>query len=157
MIDAGFKPLKLLAIQPLDLEVLSSYLQDGLLSVSSLDYDSKNGRFSCLVNRFCWETIDHKKDQNSYYRVHTGLCFSEVLEVHLRGFHQSSSRRILNILSLTMPSKNHVHFLFSDDHEIRIKIQDLYCQFADLDHPWPTSKKPTHLHQHLEDLTNKIL
>lgn len=154
MADSSFSPLKLLATDHEDLKVLSAHLQDGLVSLSSMNYDRDNSRLTCLVNRFCWEFLEKGEEEKIYYRVHTGLCIHHVQGVHLRGFTQLSSQRIFNILSLTLNPEGALtlHLLCSGDHEICITVNNLYCQFADLDHPWPTSKKPTHIHEHLQAL-----
>jgi hypothetical protein len=158
MTDLAFSPLKLLATTAEDLSILSAQLQDGLLSLSSLDYDQENKRLTGLVNRFCWEHAHEHGELDSYYRVHSGFCIYHVESMHLQGFHQASPQRLFSLLSLSINQENPLTLTMfcSGDHAIKLSLTALYCQLADLDQPWPTPNKPKHLHEHLEELNQRI-
>jgi hypothetical protein len=70
--------------------------------------------------------------------------------VHRRGFDPKGSVRTLNLLALQTPEKNEVHLHFSGGGDIRVQMDQLHCHLGDLQEPWPTRKKPTHLYEHLE-------
>jgi hypothetical protein len=57
---------------------------------------------------------------------------------------------MLNILALQLDDANTIRILGTHGYEIRVQFQKLYCQFADLDIPWPTEKQPIHIYQRLE-------
>ncbi len=159
MSEPSFTPLKLLAQDAEEIHILSVHLQDGLFPLTSMHFEKEDKTFSCLVNRFCWEHVDAHPNENRYYRVHTGLVFSNVFAVHQRNFDQKHEQRILNLLMMTVEehknSKKTIHLLFSGDKEIKLEVKSIQCHFGDIDHPWSTSKKPTHLHEHLEELEKK--
>lgn len=156
MTDLAFTPLKLLANTAEDLSILSTQLQDGLLSLTSLEYDSENKRVTGLVNRFCWEHAHEHKHLGTYYRVHSGFCIHHVESMHLQGFHQASKQRLFNLLSLSISEDLILTMVCSGNHSVKLKLTDLYFQLADLDQPWPTPNKPKHLHEHLEELDQRI-
>lgn len=147
----NFEPLRLLARDFEDLTIVSTHLQDALLPLTSMVYERKSATFTMLANRFCWEhpAIDHEGEP-MYHRVHSGLCFKNVEKIHHRGFHPKENTRTLNLLTLQANKSNMVHLICSGDKEIRIETKNLQCHLGDLHHPWPTRKKPTHLHEHIE-------
>lgn len=149
MNEVKILPLKLLATTEEDITVISSQLQDGLLSLSSVNFNQQNNRLTFLVNRFCWEQSENHSKLGSYFRVHTGVCFHQVDKIHLKGFDQTSEHRMFNILALSVDSPYHLRILGTHGYEIRVSFKKLYCQLADLDEPWPTQKKPAHLYQRI--------
>jgi len=159
MTEPNFAPLRLLAKDKEEVDILSAQLQDSLLPLTSVHFDKDAKTFTCLVNRFCWEHLDAHPEEERYYRVHSGFSVSNVLCVHKRNFHQSHPERVLNLLIITVdePQKGqfNIHLLFSGDKEIRLEVESIHCQLGDVDHPWHTSKRPMHLHEHLEELEKK--
>ena len=154
----NFEPLRLLARDLEDLTILSTHLQDALLPLTSMVYDSKNATFTMLANRFCWEhpAIDHEGEP-MYHRVHSSLCFKNVEKINHRGFQRKGKTRIVNLLALQATPSHAIHLICSGDNEIRIETKDIHCHLGDLHHPWPTRKKPTHLYEHIETLKKAVL
>ncbi len=149
-------PLKLMAKDHDDLSVVSAYLQDALMPLTAMTYDKNTQTFSILANRFCWEhdPIDHE-GRLVYHRVHSGVCFRNVIAVHHKGFvrHQEHTRE-LNFLSVLPESPwesipTSLNLIFSSANEIRLKISNLTCHMADLQHPWPTYGRPMHIYDHV--------
>lgn len=152
-----------------DIEVMSSLLQEGLISLSSITFDKNAKTLRCLINRFCWEHAATKLDMNcknsysedhcskdtppndnhpkdTYYRVHTALNLTEVKALHTKGFHQASKQRIYNILALKyLNATQTLHILCSDHCDIAIKIPADKVKMHDIDTPWPTPHKPKHI------------
>jgi hypothetical protein len=157
--EPSFIPLRLLAQDEEEIHILSAHLQDGLFPLTSMHFEKADKTFSCLVNRFCWEHVDAHPNEDRYYRVHAGLVFSDVLAIHQRGFDQKHPQRILNLLMMSMSEHKNghktIHLLFSGDKEVKVEVASIQCRFGDVDHPWLTNKKPTHLHEHLEELEKK--
>ncbi len=147
-------PLKLHAVDEEDLHIISSYLQDALFPLSSMHVDYDQGTFSCLLNRFCWEHEEDHKTHGFYYRIHTGVLIKNIQAVHTRNFDHQSPHRVMNLLALkTQASDNggvFLSFLFAHDKEIRLEVSALNLWMNDVESPWPTKKKPIHIHEHLE-------
>ncbi|MBY0281808.1 MAG: DUF2948 family protein [Alphaproteobacteria bacterium] len=159
MTELKFSPLRLLAKDKEEIHILSAQLQDGFLPLTSVHFDKDAKTFTCLINRFCWEYLDAHPNEERYYRVHSGFSVSNVLSVHKRNFDQKHPLRVLNLLMISVdePKKGRqtIHLLFSGDKEIRLEVESIHCQLGDIDHPWHTSKKPIHIHEHLEELEKK--
>lgn len=154
--DLDHKPLKLIAKDLEDLQILAAHLQDSLLPLISMTYDSEEKTFTALANRFCWEhdAIEHEGEP-LYHRVHTGVCFKNVTKVLHKGFKRHGSQRTLNLLTMHGEKQGAVHLVFSGGHEIRLEIDSLHCHMGDVHHPWPTRKRPKHIHEHLEKINSK--
>lgn len=144
-------PLKLIAKDLEDLQILAAHLQDSLLPLVSMTYDPEEKTFTALANRFCWEhePIQHE-GKSLYHRVHTGLHFRHVSKVLHKGFKRHGPVRTLNLLTIHGEKKGAIHLVFSGGHEIRLEIDDLHMHMADLGQAWPTRKRPKHIHEHLE-------
>ncbi len=176
-----YKALKLVADDGDHLVHFSTFLQDGLCPKTSMNFDPENHTFSLLVNRFCWEMTEHSHlHDEHYFRVHCGLKFFHVSNVYKRNFHQSSRNRVLNLLSIQIDEREEekqtegqieerikgrikeqneaisIRLLFSGDREIDIQVLAIESTLADFHHPWPTKKKPMHIHEHLEEYVRKV-
>ncbi|MBM3632923.1 MAG: DUF2948 family protein [Alphaproteobacteria bacterium] len=148
-----FVPLRLLAKDEEDLTILATHLQDSFLPLLSMVYEPKESLFTMLANRFCWEhpSIEHEGEP-MYHRVHSGLSFLNVENVHYRGFHRKKGPEILNLLTLQAEKGNAIRMICAGGHEIRIVTKKLHCHLGDIHHPWPTRKKPQHIYQHIEHM-----
>ena len=68
------KPLKVMAHDREDLEVLSVFMQDAIIPLTGMDFDKKAGVFKICASRFRWDLkVQGKK---ACERIHTGLSFS---------------------------------------------------------------------------------
>lgn len=147
------KPLKLIAKDLEDLQIMATHLQDSLLPLLSINYDPKDHVFRALANRFCWEHGEHQDEEGSfYYRTHSGIEIHHVSRVLHKNFDLKGSQRAHNLLTLSLQDDNAIHLIFSGDTEIRIEVDKMHVLLGDVHRPWPTRKKPTHLHEHVERL-----
>ena len=53
--DVGEKPLRLIARDADDLQVISALVQDGIFPSSEISWLPNENRFAILINRFRWE------------------------------------------------------------------------------------------------------
>jgi len=152
MIPAS-KMIKMRALDISDLNHMAEQLRDGLCPMVAMVYEKNS--FTLLVNRFCWNHEDKREGEPLHYRSHVGLLFRHVQSVQRKGFGQHSHDRILNLLHFDVKGTSKgtwVHLVFSKDYEIRLKIEKLEVYLSDLHDPWPTRSKPTHLHEHIENM-----
>ena len=63
--DGGEKPLRLMAFDAADLEVISSLCQDAVFPATEMSWRPKERRFAVLLNRFRWEDSDAADRQTS--------------------------------------------------------------------------------------------
>jgi len=65
--DGGDRPLRLIAADAEDLQVISSLVQDAVFPVGEMKYIAKQRRFALLLNRFRWEDATRKRQRNRAY------------------------------------------------------------------------------------------
>lgn len=152
MIPAS-KMIKMRALDTADLNHMAEQLRDGLCPIVAMVHEKNS--FTLLVNRFCWNHEDKHEGKPLHYRSHVGLLFRHVQNVQRKGFEQHSQDRILNLLHIDVKETSKdtwVHLVFSKSYEIRLKVEKLEVYLSDLHDPWPTHSKPTHLHEHMEEM-----
>ncbi len=151
MIPAN-KMIKMRALDASDLNHMAEQLRDGLCPMVSMVHEKNS--FTLLINRFCWNHEDKHQREALHYRSHVGLLFRHVQKVQRKGFEQHSEDRILNLLHIHVKEEDStwVHLVFSKGHEIRLEVEKLEVYLSDLHDPWPTRSKPTHLHEHADEM-----
>ena len=77
--------LKLIALDPEDLQVLSCHLQDAVIRVGDMAYLKQEMRFAAIANRFDWERAA-RDDSGAYQRRRAGLRFERVKAARIQGF-----------------------------------------------------------------------
>ena len=139
--------LKLRAIDEEDFDVVSSFLQDAVISVKEMAFLQKEDCFVFVANRFCWENLTNTqkvKEGDHFGRVHCGVCFENVTKIMQKGLNLRKKTQILSLLSINV-QENLIELLFSAGVVIRIEVKRLLCHLQDLDEPWPTLWRPKHL------------
>ena len=142
-----YQPLKIIAEDEENLNIILTLLQDSIMPVVSIVFDRENKTATLLTNRFCWE-IPEDNNENSFYRVHAGLLFHNVEAMHEKNIDQNNKKRILSFLVSQIEKKDdhyHVYLMFSDDACIRFTLSNIKCTLADVDEPWVSESLPTHL------------
>lgn len=149
------KPLKLMAKDLEDLQILASHLQDALIPFMSMEYDPETKTFRALANRFCWE-IDPQDHEGEplYHRVHSGIEVHNVDKVMHKGFDLDNPQEDHNLLTIHGDNDGEIHLVFSGGPEICLETKGVHLHLGDVTHPWPTRKKPKHIHEHLDDLAS---
>ncbi len=96
--------LKLIALDPEDLQVLSCHLQDAVIRVADMAYLKQDMRFAAIANRFDWERAV-RDDSGVYQRRRAGLRFERVKSAHIQGFDLNQKDTALALLALTFESR----------------------------------------------------
>lgn len=137
--------LRLQVNQPKDLELLSVYLQDALVSVGAFLHSPNSKSFSLFVNRFKWEEDPLVTPEGVFHgRTHAGVHFSNVHHVQHKNIDHAKPDHFLNILSCHGDVPGEIHLVFSQNKEICLHVDDVSCHLMDMDEPWLTPHKPQH-------------
>ena len=135
--------LKLVALDPEDLAVLSAHLQDAVAKVGDIAYLPKEKRFAMVLNRFDWTG-----SERSPVRKRAGIHFERVLAAKTRGIDLSAREAIVNLLAVEFeemqPPSGVVTLLFSGDAAIRLDVECLEAALSDLGPQWPARERPRH-------------
>ena len=151
MSDARFddgleKPLRLVAFDAEDLQVLSAMTQDAVLPVAQMAWQSSERRFALLLNRFRWEA----RGASQVERVQSVLSFEDVKAVQTQGFDRTDPDLVLSLLSLTFtPERDGAGaclLTFAGDGAIRLEVEALEAGLRDVTRPYfsPANRAPSH-------------
>lgn len=140
-----YTPLKMIAEDQGDLQVIAACLQDALIPLSGIEYDKDKGDFHILANRFCWECDPEICEGNSYYsRVAAGLAFHHVKGVHKKDLQLQDKTEMVNLLTICQEEEGCIHLIFSGGSEIKLTVDKISCHLKDVDEPYSTPNKPCH-------------
>jgi hypothetical protein len=136
--------LKLVALDPEDLAVLSAHLQDAIAKVGDIAYLPKEKRFAMLLNRFDWTG----SERDPPVRRRAGIHFERVLAAKTRGIDLAASEAIVNLLAVEFEEKEPptgiVTLFFSGEAAIKLEVECLEAALSDIGPQWPARKRPRH-------------
>jgi len=138
--------LKLLALDPEDLQVISAHVQDAVVRVADMGYARADRRFALLMNRFDWETGLVKRDKG--VRKRAALHFDGVQSVVTNGFDPAAPEGVLNLLAITFSPVDEpagiVELSFAGGGTVRLSVECLEARLSDLGAAWAATAKPGH-------------
>ena len=139
--------LKLLAFDRDDLEVVSAHLQDALVQVSDVHWRPSENRLVLGVNRFDWEAAYGPKPE--YRRRLAALRFDRVLSCKCRSVEPHDKDAVLNLLAVEFVDGDApggtVTLFFSGGGALRLEVECLEAELADLGLVWTAAARPDHL------------
>ena len=138
--------LKLIALDNDDVEVISTHLQDAVLKVGDIVWRPSERRLVLGLNRFDWEAaIDAAP---AFRRRRTALRFDRVLAVKCRNISRDDPEAVLNLLAVEFaaadPPSGFITLVFSGDAALRLHVECLEAELADLGPTWTTAACPNH-------------
>ena len=139
--------LRIQAMDSEDLEIISTYLQNGITTISDLKFLPSFKRFIIVFSRFMWEETKGKLSRNK--RIRSIVDFSNVVSAQSRYISQNDKDKILEFVGFSESSKFNkkhetdiLHLLFSGGGMIQLEIELLSCKLTDYGKPWYTGRKP---------------
>lgn len=139
------KPLRLLAEDADDLEIVSAAIQDGLMTMSTLQVDARGRRLTAPMTRFRWERA---RRSGARERVAAALQIGGVLGIRSTELARDDDtpRPILNISFMPddAPPSGVLTMNFAGGGALEVRVECLDVMIADVSHPWPTRRKPNH-------------
>lgn len=149
--DGDEGPLRLLAQAAQDVPVLSTLVQDAVLPVIEMRYDTRRRRFAALVNRFRWEDKDAaERAGRPYERVRSLLTVADVRAVKTQGLDRRDADLVLSILSLDWtPGRDgtgRLTLTLAGDGAIALEVEALDLSLEDVSKPYiaPSHRAPDH-------------
>jgi Protein of unknown function (DUF2948) len=142
-------PLKLVALDRDDVEIISTHLQDSVLKVADIRWQPGEKRLVVAVNRFDWEAA--QDDHPEYRRRRAALRFDRVLNLKCRNVDPKDGEAVLNLLAVEFAETDSpagvVTLLFSGGAALRLEVECLEAELADLGPIWTAARCPSHLHE----------
>jgi hypothetical protein len=138
--------LKFIALDQDDLAVVSTHLQDAVVKVADVVWMPEDKRLVIGLNRFDWEaTLD---PQPQYRRRRSALRFDRVLACKCRQVRSADRNTVLNLLAVEFEEKDApagvVTLTFSGGAALRLEVECLEVELADLGATWRTTACPGH-------------
>ena len=139
-------PLKLIALDKDDIEIVSAHLQDAVVKVGDIVWLPAEKRLVLGLNRFDWEACGEASP--CYQRRRTALRFERVLAFRCRNVSPAAKDTVLNLLAVEYaeddPPSGTVTLIFSGGAALRLEVECLECELADLGPTWTAAARPAH-------------
>ena len=149
------KVLSLRCEKDQDIKVISSLLQDSLVSNADIYFERTEKTFAFIANRFCWEKVSSKNPETSYYRVLSGINVQNVISVKQKNLIQKKNNEaalFYNLLTIEYDSvSNEITLVFSQGISVKLNVSQLNIFIKDLDEPYPTKQIPDHFVESSEE------
>lgn len=137
--------LKLLALDPEDLEVVSAQVQDAVLKAGDIHWRPAEKRLVIALNRFAWETADGR---GHFERRRAALHLTRVTAVKAQHLSPDRPDVVLDLLALrfteTETPSGVVELLFAGGATLRAEVECLEVELTDLGAAWSTACCPNH-------------
>lgn len=149
--EAGEGPLRLVAQDAEDLRIISTLVQDAVLSARALKYDPRRRRFALLLNRFRWEDREQAQAAGrAYERVRSLLVVEDVRKVQSMGFDRGDGGLVLSLLSISFEpgadGTGRLSLTLAGDGAIALEVEALEVRLDDVTRPYraPSGRMPRH-------------
>jgi hypothetical protein len=139
-------PLKFVVLDEEDLEVVSAHVQDAVVKASEVLWRPQEKRVVVALNRFDWEGA--QTDKPEYHRRRAALRFERVLSCKCRQMNPAGKDAVLNLLAVEFSETDApagvVTLTFSGGPALRLDVECLEAELADLGPSWSAASCPTH-------------
>ncbi|SPJ26420.1 DUF2948 family protein [Palleronia abyssalis] len=147
--DARSGPLRLKALDPDDLQVVSSLCQDAVFPMSEMTWDRPQRRFGLLLNRLRRED-PRVQGARDVERVRSVLVVEDVMSIRTQGIDRADKDTICALLSISLePGEDgggRLLFTLAGDGAIELTVEALEATLRDVTRPYiaPSGKLPGH-------------
>jgi hypothetical protein len=139
------EPLKLIALDGDDIEVVSAHLQDAVVKAADVHWRPSEKRLVIGLNRFDWTAANGSAE---FRRRRAALRFERVSACKCRNCTAAEKEKVLNLLAVSFePTElpaGIVTLTFSGGAALRLEVECLEAELADLGPSWVTDCCPAH-------------
>ncbi|MDD3182917.1 MAG: DUF2948 family protein [Alphaproteobacteria bacterium] len=148
-------PLKLLAQDAQDIQVMSAVLQDAIAPVIDMTFRASEKTFVMVVQRFCWdcaqdgqgqETLPASEDEPAlrvFERINCAVDVEGVEAVHVMGIDLHNTATLLDLLTISL-EEDALLLIFAGGGKIRVQLKNWRVRLLDFGESWPTTHCPRH-------------
>jgi hypothetical protein len=138
--------VKFVALDKDDLEVVSTHLQDARVKVADVMWRPQEKRLVIALDRFDWLSAEGTKPE--LRRCRAALRFDRVSCCKCRSVNPHGKEDVLNLLAVEFSETNApagvVTLIFSGGGALRLEVECLEVELADLGPSWPARARPVH-------------
>lgn len=141
--------LKLDALDNDDLEVVSAHLQDAVVKIADIKWRPAEKRVVVALNRFDWEAAHGTRPE--FRRRLSALRFERVTACKCRNCTncEDGKTQLLNLLAVSFEPTDLpagvVTLTFSGGAALRLEVECLEAELADLGPSWAAEARPVHV------------
>lgn len=143
---ANSEPLKFVVLDEEDLEVVSAHVQDAVVQVADVHWRPQEKRLVIGLNRFDWEGA--QDGHPDYRRRRSALRFERVLSCKCKSVNPAGKDAVLNLLAVEFAETDApagvVTLTFSAGKALRLQVECLEAELADLGPTWAVAGCPEH-------------
>jgi len=140
------EPLKFIALDKDDLEVVSAHLQDACVKVADVHWRPQEKRLVLAADRFDWPGASASPPE--FRRCRAALRFERVLACKCKQVDPAGKDGVLNLLAVEFAESDApagtVSLIFSGGAVLRLEVECLEAELADLGPAWETKTCPAH-------------
>lgn len=144
--DTNMDQIKFVVLDEEDLEVASAHLQDAVVKVADVHWRPQEKRLVVALCRFDWESANTQAPH--YRRRLAALRFERVLSCKCKDLNPAGKDTVLNLLAVeftpTEAPSGIVTLIFSGGGTLRLEVECLEAELADLGPAWTTTCCPKH-------------
>jgi hypothetical protein len=142
------EPAKFVALDRDDLEVVSTHLQDALVKVADIMWRPREKRLVVALDRFDWPSAECCTTPE-LRRCRAALRFERVNCCKCRNINPAGKDAVLNLLAVEFSETDTpagvVSLIFSGGAVLRLEVECLEAELADLGPSWPAAARPVHI------------
>ena len=140
------QPLKFVALDEEDLAIVSTHLQDATVKVADVLWRPQEKRLVIALDRFDWLSADGGHPE--LRRCRAALRFERVTCCKCKQVDPAGKAAVLNLLAVEFEPTDKpagvVKLLFSGGGVLRLEVECLEAELADLGPTWHVDGRPTH-------------
>jgi len=144
--EPTMEPLKFVALDNDDLEVVATHLQDAEVKVADVHWRPQEKRLVMALDRFDWLGASSAKPE--FRRCRSALRFDRVLACKCKN-KPDGKDAVLNLLTVDYqpsdPPAGVVTLIFSGGPVLRLEVECLEVELVDLGPSWATDVRPVHV------------
>jgi Protein of unknown function (DUF2948) len=141
------EPLKFVALDEEDLAIISTHLQDAAVKVADVLWRPREHRLVVGLNRFDW--LSAEGDRPEFRRCRAALRFERVSACKCKHVDPAGRDAVLNLLAVefepTDTPAGVVKLIFSGGGVVRLEVECLEAELADLGPTWTVAARPAHV------------
>jgi hypothetical protein len=142
------EPVKFIALDKDDLDVVSTHLQDALVKVADILWRPQEKRLVVALDRFDWPSAECCA-KPELRRCRSALRFERVNCCKCRHVNPAGKDAVLNLLAVEFAETDSpggvVTLTFSGGGVLRLEVECLEAELADLGPSWPADARPVHV------------
>ena len=139
--------VKFVALDKEDLEVVSTHLQDAQVKVADVHWRPAEKRLVLAVDRFDWPAAVCSREPE-LRRCRSALRFERVLACKCKHVNPAGKDTVLNLLAVELANGDSpggvVTLFFSGGATLRLEVECLECELADLGPVRTATARPMH-------------